>query len=131
MDLSTGTLLASSSSKAAVEGDLQNPIVTISQRIEAMSMLAPNITIEYRGPVPTFSTPFQPPVRINVLQNESQYVNAQVEQHTPQFSVRILPTHPSSQDFDWLEMTDTVSDTVRNTPLGDLLKVRINILAKL
>ena len=64
MDLSTGTLLASSSSKAAVEADLQNPIVTISQRIEAMSMLAPNITIEYRGPVPTFSAPFQPPVRI-------------------------------------------------------------------
>ena len=54
-----------------------------------------------------------------------------MDQHTPQFSVRILPTHPSSQDFDWLEMTDTVSDTVRNTPLGDLLKVRISILVKL
>ena len=68
MDWSSGTMLASSSSKTAGDGDLQNPIVTISQRgTEAMSMLAPNITIEYRGPVPTFSTPFQPPVRINVL----------------------------------------------------------------
>ena len=53
-----------------------------------------------------------------------------MDQHTPQFSVRILPTHPSSQDFDWLEMTDTVSDTVRNTPLGDLLKVRIYYLGE-
>ena len=58
-------------------------------------------------------------------------MSTQVDQHTPQFSVRILPTHPSSQDFDWLEMTDTVSDTVRNTPLGNLLKVRISILVKL
>ena len=51
-----------------------------------------------------------------------------VNQQTPQFSLRILPTHPSSQDFDWLEMTDTVSDTIRNTPLGALLKVRLKLL---
>ena len=51
-----------------------------------------------------------------------------VNQQTPQFSLRILPTHPSSQDFDWLEMTDTVSDTIRNTPLGALLKVGLKHL---
>ena len=83
MDWSSGTSLASSSSKTVSDGDLQNPIVTISQRgTEAMSMLAPNITIEYRGPVPTFSTPLQPPVRINFLQNDSQYVNTQLHRWT-------------------------------------------------
>ena len=51
-----------------------------------------------------------------------------MNQQAPHFSLRILPTHPSSQDFDWLEMTDTVSDTIRNTPLGTLLKVRLNFL---
>ena len=54
--------------------------------------------------------------------------HSKVNQQTPQFSLRILPTHPSSQDFDWLEMTDTVSDTIRNTPLGALLKVGLKHL---
>jgi len=105
MEWNPDILLASSST--ATDETKQKPIVTITQSSsEEIRMLAPNITIEYRGPVPTFSTPLQPPVN----------------QQTPQFSLRILPTHPSSQDFDWLEMTDTVSDTIRNTPLGALLK---------
>ena len=58
----------------------------------------------------------------------SHATQTKVSQQTPQFSLRILPTHPSSQDFDWLEMTDTVSETIRSTPLGKLLKVRLKIL---
>ena len=64
MDWNPNTLLAPSSTITVTEEKLQKPIVTISQSAsEEMSMLAPNITIEYRGPVPTFSAPLQPPVR--------------------------------------------------------------------
>ena len=60
MDWNPDTLLTPSSSMTVTE---EKPIVTISQSAsEEMSMLAPNITIEYRGPVPTFSAPLQPPV---------------------------------------------------------------------
>ena len=125
LEWNTEALISSSSSIKITEENVLKPIVTISQSAsKEMSMLAPNITIEYRGPVPTFNTPLQPPVRQLFHLSVTQYV-AKVTQQTPQFSLRILPTHPSSQDFDWLEMTDTVSDTIRNTPLGELLKVRI------
>ena len=126
LEWNTEALISSSSSIKITEENVLKPIVTISQSAsKEMSILAPNITIEYRGPVPTFNTPLQPPVRQHFhLSVYTQYV-AKVTQQTPQFSLRILPTHPSSQDFDWLEMTDTVSDTIRNTPLGELLKVRI------
>ena len=57
-------LISSSSSIKITEENVLKPIVTISQSASKdMSMLAPNITIEYRGPVPTFNTPLQPPVR--------------------------------------------------------------------
>ena len=61
MEWNPDTLLASSST--ATDETKQKPIVTITQSSsEEIRMLAPNITIEYRGPVPTFSTPLQPPV---------------------------------------------------------------------
>ena len=141
MEWNPDTLLASSST--ATDETKQKPIVTITQSSsEEIRMLAPNITIEYRGPVPTFSTPLQPPVRkfaktaspsvlpnpMILLLDVQPMSHSKVNQQTPQFSLRILPTHPLSQDFDWLEMTDTVSDTIRNTPLGALLKVRLKLL---
>ena len=64
MEWNPDTLFTPSSTTTVTEENIQKPVVTISQSAsKEISMLAPNITIEYRGPVPTFSTPLQPPVR--------------------------------------------------------------------